>query len=40
MPSKHPLFVLVYMEIMPILFTSYNETGHIKWDQGDVSFIH
>ena len=25
---------------MPILFPSNNETGHIKWDQGDVSFIH
>ena len=24
---------------MPILFTRNNETGHIKLDQGDVSFI-
>ena len=25
---------------MPILFTSNNETGHTKWDQGAVSFIY
>ena len=25
---------------MPILFTSNKETGHIKWNQGAVSFIY